>query len=170
MSDYLFDPSLLTDLPTTRPNLTIRPLRANDHALGYDTILHPLASDQAPLSQETFRSKFALMVDQVPRTYHTIVVVDSAGPGDRIVGSSTLLLEHKFLRSGAVAGHIEDVVVSPSHQGQKLGRVMVEALTALARRLGCYKVILDCSPENVGFYEKCGYQSKGIEMKRYLAQ
>lgn len=29
---------------------------------------------------------------------------------------------------------------------------------------GCYKVILDCSEENVPFYEKCGLIKKEVQM------
>lgn len=41
---------------------------------------------------------------------------------------------------------------------------MIEALVALSRQYGCYKVILDCSEENAAFYEKCGLSRKGVQM------
>lgn len=34
----------------------------------------------------------------------------------------------------------------------------------LAQELGCYKVILDCSEDNVPFYEKCGLTRKEVQM------
>lgn len=41
---------------------------------------------------------------------------------------------------------------------------MIEALVALSRQYGCYKVILDCSEENASFYEKCGLSRNGVQM------
>ena len=45
-----------------------------------------------------------------------------------------------------------------------MGYYLVTSLTKVAQENDCYKVILDCSPENVGFYEKCGYKDGGVEM------
>ena len=39
---------------------------------------------------------------------------------------------------------------------------------ALTQEAGCYKVILDCSEENVPFYEKCGLIKKEVQCVRYL--
>ncbi len=47
-------------------------------------------------------------------------------------------------------------MVDPKFGGQGLGARLIKGLVALARSLGCYKTILDCSRENVGFYQKCG--------------
>lgn len=34
----------------------------------------------------------------------------------------------------------------------------------LLQELGCYKVILDCSEDNVPFYQKCGLVKKEVQM------
>ena len=44
---------------------------------------------------------------------------------------------------------------------------MIKVLTSLSWDQGCYKVILDCSADNQGFYEKCGYEYKGVQMAYY---
>lgn len=41
---------------------------------------------------------------------------------------------------------------------------VIEALVKLAEEAGCYKIILDCSEENVPFYEKCGLYKKEVQM------
>lgn len=35
---------------------------------------------------------------------------------------------------------------------------------AAPQEAGCYKVILDCSEDNVPFYEKCGLTRKEVQM------
>ncbi len=49
---------------------------------------------------------------------HIIIVAEI---DDRIIGSTTLLIEPKFIHKGGFVGHIEDVVVSKEFQGQKIG-------------------------------------------------
>ena len=155
----LFDSSLITVQGPS--DLVIRPLRSDDYDNGFSDILLPLAPTQEPLEANTFSRIFTEMTRH---PYYTIVITEQS----KIIASATLLLEVKFLRNGRTAGHIEDVVVRPSHQGRKLGKLLIDTLTALAKTLDCYKVILDCNDTNVAFYETCGYERVGAEMKVYL--
>ena len=140
---------------------------------GYLDVLLTLVASQPALTSEVFQKSFREMRDTNERApqpiYYVIVVEDNSLPeSERIVATATLLIERKFLRAGSIAGHIEDVSVKASQQGKGLGKVLIETLTALARNVGCYKVILDCEDRNVAFYEKCGYDRAGVEMKRYM--
>jgi len=74
-----------------------------------------------------------------------------------IIGMITLLVEPKFIHDCGYLGHIEDVVVSKDYEGQGIGKELVKKATKKAKKLGCYRVILNCSDENIGFYEKHGY-------------
>ena len=65
-------------------------------------------------------------------------------------------------------GHIEDVVVDTTYRGYGLGKKIIGVLVDHAKKMGCYKVILDCSNKNVGFYEKCGFVQHEVEMRLYL--
>jgi hypothetical protein len=47
---------------------------------------------------------------------------------------------------------------------------IVEQLKELAITLGCYKLILNCTEKNAGFYERCGLKRQDIQMKLYLNQ
>ena len=85
-----------------------------------------------------------------------------------VVGTATLFIEKKFLRSSGIAGHIEDVVVRVDYRGQKIGKMLILNLTEAAQNSGCYKVILDCDNEKASFYEKCGFSKKGIQMAKYF--
>ena len=66
-----------------------------------------------------------------------------------IVGCGTVLLERKFIRSAGLIGHIEDIAVSKSMQGRKLGLKIINTLEEVGRAMGCYKIILDCSKDNI---------------------
>jgi len=46
-------------------------------------------------------------------------------------------------------GHIEDIAVNPKVQGKKLGLRVIQALTGISERQGCYKTILNCSDKNI---------------------
>jgi len=91
-------------------------------------------------------------------------VIFVAAQENQIVGATTLLIEQKFIHDGGKVGHIEDVVVSKSHQGKGIGeKIMLYALD-YAKKQGCYKTILDCEDGVKPFYEKIGfkYHSNGM--------
>lgn len=105
----------------------------------------------------------SLHINDSLRVYNPLVIVhDSTGA---IAATGTVVLEQKLTHGGARCGHIEDIAVAKDHQGRQLGRFLIEKLTDLAVRAGCYKVILDCDPKNVAFYEKCQYSRAGVEMQ-----
>jgi glucosamine-phosphate N-acetyltransferase len=82
--------------------------------------------------------------------------VKEAGKKTRIIATSSVLIESKFLHCGSKVGHIEDVVVCNDARGAGLGQKIVQHCIDYARDAGCYKVILDCSNDNVPFYINCG--------------
>jgi len=76
--------------------------------------------------------------------------------GEKILAVASLITINKILRSGSRMGLIEDVAVSSEARGLGLGKLLIKDLLSIGEELGCYKVILNCSDENVKFYEKCG--------------
>jgi len=82
-----------------------------------------------------------------PRTNFTLVIIDK--PTDQIVAVGSVFIEHKFLRGLGSVGHIEDIAVNPKVQGKKLGLRVIQALTGISERQGCYKTILNCSDKNI---------------------
>jgi len=84
---------------------------------------------------------------------------------DKVIGAATLVIEQKFIRRGALCGHIEDVAVHPDHQGEGIGSRLVERLIGIAKHRGCYKVILDCSEELIPFYKKLGFKESERHMR-----
>lgn len=93
---------------------------------------------------------------------HIIAVAEIDG---KIVGSTTLLIESKFIHNGGTVGHIEDVVVNKNYQGQKIGEKIMKFLIEISKKRGCYKTILDCTDDVKPFYEKLGFKKVANEMR-----
>jgi len=82
-----------------------------------------------------------------------------------VVGTITLLVEDKIIHNGSKVGHIEDVVVHSYYRKLGIGKLLIDHCLDLSKKFGCYKVILDCDEENIRFYEKCGFKTKGVCMR-----
>jgi glucosamine-phosphate N-acetyltransferase len=89
---------------------------------------------------------------------HKIFVAEDDTSG-KIVGTTTLLVEPKFINKGMKVGYIEDVAVSKDYEGLGIGSKLVTYATNHAISIqGCKKVLLYCSEETRPFYEKLGYR------------
>jgi len=93
---------------------------------------------------------------------HIIHVAEDNG---KIVGSTTLLIEQKFIHNGGYVGHIEDVVVSKEFEGRGIGIKLVTSLLEIANTRNCYKTILDCKDELIPFYERIGFKQESKQMR-----
>ena len=91
-------------------------------------------------------------------------IIHVAVDGGKIVGSTTLLIEQKFIHDGGLVGHIEDVVVRKDYEGKGIGMKIVMSLLDVAKERKCYKTILDCKDDVKQFYERIGfkYESNGM--------
>ena len=83
----------------------------------------------------------------------------------RVVGSTTLLIESKFIHEGGKVGHIEDVVVTKDQQGKGIGEKIIRSLLDYAKKNNCYKTVLDCTDEVKPFYEKIGFKRHSNGMR-----
>ncbi|KAF4629067.1 hypothetical protein G7Y89_g9082 [Cudoniella acicularis] len=158
----LVSPKTHTSLPT---GYTCRPLQSSDYNHGHLDVLRDLVQ-VGNISEEQWKTQFETL-RKCNGTYFVLVIVDSAEEEGRIVATGTLVVERKFLFGLGTQGHLEDIAVAADQQGKKLGASMIQALDLIAEQLGCYKTILNCSPETEGFYEKCGYKKSGSEMHHY---
>jgi glucosamine-phosphate N-acetyltransferase len=107
-----------------------------------------------------FCLRFKLMQNEMNEIY----VIEH---NNAIIATGKLIIEHKFHNNFANMGHIEDVVVDQNYRKQGLGKLITTFLSIRAQNKMCYKVILNCSAANVGFYENCGLKQKGVEMVMY---
>jgi predicted N-acetyltransferase YhbS len=62
-------------------------------------------------------------------------------------------------------GHIEDVSVRVGYEKMGVGTALVRHAKEQARKLGCYKVILNCAEHLVPFYESLGFRRHVAQMR-----
>ena len=169
-NDVLFDDASLKwlDLSTCQlsagsDGLVARPLRREDHAKGYLSLLAQLTK-VGDYTREIYEAQFDRM-KALPGIYYVVVIEDV--PRQRVVASATLVMELKFIRNATCRGRIEELVVDGEYRSLHLGSYLLELLSELCRKLGAYKITLDCKEELEGFYCKYGYVNEG---QVYLSQ
>jgi len=136
----------------------IRELKKEDLWNGFLTTLDSLR--QASDIDKNVAEKIFDKINSNPD--HIVVVAEL---DEKIVGSTTLLIEPKFIHKGGLVGHIEDVAVDKNFQGQKIGKKIIEYLLEFAKNRGCYKTILDCTDDVKPFYEKLGFKNTAYELR-----
>jgi len=83
----------------------------------------------------------------------------------KIIGTSTILFEYKFINNGGVVSHIEDIIIKNEYKNKGCGRFLLHFLKKQAQEKGCYKMILNCANEYINFYKKCGFVESNTEME-----
>ena len=78
-----------------------------------------------------------------------------------IVGVASLHIIEKLTRK---MGLIEDVAVDSKHRGKGIGIKLIQNLTSEAKNMGCDKIVLNSSKDNISFYEKSGFKVNEIQM------
>lgn len=145
----------------------IRRLEKKDYFNGYFELLEQLTTvNKKDIDYNSFCRIFDSMYGPASDVNtHIYVIEDING---KIVALGTILIEQKFIHTMGKVGHIEDIVVDKQYRGQKLGKMIIDYLITVGHKYKCYKIILDCKPKNVKFYEKCGFIKKGVEMAMYI--
>ncbi len=136
----------------------IRELRKEDLWNGFLTTLDSLRQ-----ASDIDRNKADEIFEKInSNPDHIVAIAELDG---KIVGSTTLLIEPKFIHKGGLVGHIEDVVVDKNFQGQKIGEKIMRFLLEFAKNRGCYKTILDCTDDVKPFYEQLGFKHVANELR-----
>ena len=139
-------------------DLIIRELEEKDFKNGFLTTLDVLR-ETSSMSEDKALEIFK-KIKSNPE--HIIIIAEIEG---KVIGSTTLLIEPKFIHQGGVVGHIEDVVVDKKFQGKKIGEKIITQVLEIAKNHGCYKTILDCSDSVKPFYEKLGFKQVANELR-----
>jgi glucosamine-phosphate N-acetyltransferase len=139
-------------------DIKIRELEEKDLFNGFLESLDSLrkASDLSPKKAKEIFKK--IKSDKNYKIY--VAVLDS-----KVVGTTTLFIEQKFIHDGGKVGHIEDVAVRKEYQGKGIGQKVIKALLEYAKKEECYKTILDCTDDLTSFYEKMGFKRHSSSMR-----
>lgn len=149
----------------TNSYFKIRELEESDYDKGYLELLNQLSSsDGKEISLKDFFSHYQIVKSNPG---HYIFVIEDIEE-NKIIATCTLLIEPKFLRGLSYVGHIEDLVVDTNNRKYGYGKELLEYVNQKAKEQECYKVILDCDYKLVEYYEKRGYERKGLQMAIYF--
>lgn len=150
-------------------NFTIRDLHCNDYRNNYLNLLH---QDFTINPSNILFSDFTDYVNKLDSS-HKIFIIEYLNLDEpennqtMIIGTATILIETKIIHNFGKVGHIEDVIVDNTFRGKGLGKLLIQKCIEYAKSCDCYKVILNCSDENINFYTKCGFIKKENEMVIY---
>ncbi len=136
----------------------IRELQKEDIWNGFLRSLDSLAS-----ASDIDKTKAEEVFDKINSNPDYIIAV--AETEGRIVGTTTLFIESKFIHKGGFVGHIEDVSVDKDFHGQKIGQKIMKYLLEVSKKRGCYKTILNCTEDVNLFYEKLGFRQVASELR-----
>ncbi len=96
--------------------------------------------------------------------FHKVYVALSEG---RVVGTATLLVRSTLLHSRLI-GYVEDMAVHESCSGKGVFRQIMEFVEAKAREFNCYKIILNCEPDNEPKYIHLGFRKCDVGLRKDL--
>lgn len=139
-------------------DITVRKIVESDLDNGFLESLDSLRQ-----ASDIDRKKARQILDKISKNPDHVIFV--AQYQNKIIGSTTLLIEQKFIHDGGKVGHIEDVVVSKEFQSKGVGVIIIKAVLDYAKSQGCYKTILDCDDKVKPFYEKLGFERHSNGMR-----
>lgn len=139
----------------------IETLKAKHMSMGFLDVLAEL-TDVDLTVDEAIRAHSNRMV----RMNGTVFV---ALEENKVIGTASIHIIPKFVHKLGFVGLVEDVVVSQTHRGQGVGKLLVwNAVEFAKNNFSCYKIILDCDSTNIDFYQKCGFYQHETQMRMDL--
>ena len=140
------------------PEIIIREIEEDDLEKGFLETLDFLRN-----ASNLDKNKAKEILKKIKQNTNHIIYV--AIDNKKIIGSTTLLIEQKFIHDGGLVGHIEDVVVRKDYEGKGIGIKLVTSLLERAKEKNCYKTILDCKDDVKQFYERIGFKRESNCMR-----
>ena len=147
---------------------SVRELVLDDLDNGFLESLDSLLPGTSRLERSNARTVLAEIRSNPLHRIFVAVIPQRESSREVVVGTTTLLVEPKFIFNGGRVGHIEDVSIRSGYQKMGLGRRLILHATQVAKEMGCVKIVLDCSKETMPFYEKLGYSYQDNCMKKFL--
>lgn len=146
---------------SSTPKFIVREMREEDLEKGFFSALSNL-TEVGEIANKLQKAR-KLFREITSNPSHRIFVAVTAD-GD-VIGSTTLLIEQKFIHNGGRVGHIEDVVVRHQYWRHTIGSTLVQHALTFAKKKNCYKVTLYCSDKNIQFYTKLGFKKHSVNMR-----
>lgn len=140
----------------------IRQINNNDYDKKYLELLQKLTFIEP---EKISREDFTIFIDNLNNN-HIILVIENSLI-NIIIGSITILIEPKFIHNLGKVCHIEDVIIDDDFRGLGLGKLLINEAIEISKKSLCYKTILNCSNDNIIFYEKCGLIKNSVQMTLY---
>ena len=152
---------MINEVTNKDKKFILRYLNFNDIDENYFKLLNQLTVvDFSNITEEKNDIFFNKLNDS-----HMIIVIEHE---NKVIGSGTILIEEKLIRSYGRVSHIEDIVVDKEFRNYGLGKKLLNTLIEISKDKGCYKCILDCKDELEDFYKKCNFKKKGVQMCLYF--
>jgi ribosomal protein S18 acetylase RimI-like enzyme len=85
-----------------------------------------------------------------------------------VVGTFSLMIIDNLAHWGMASALVENVVVANAHQGEGIGRALIQAAFRLAEAKGAYKVALSSNVKSTrahAFYESLGFEKYGFSFR-----
>lgn len=140
---------------------TLRACRAEDlaqvHALltQLADFTHGVIHTDVPLLEELFRQ-----MEQTPEIYHNLVAVQAG----EVIGFISIIFYKTLFHTGGTA-LINELVVDAAWRGAGVGKALIEATVAEAKRRGMDEVEVGTEQENLSaqkFYHRCGFDEEYV--------
>jgi GNAT superfamily N-acetyltransferase len=142
--------------------IRIREAGATDLAAVLALYAQPDLDDGRVLAIEDARQVFARF--SLYPDYHLFVAVLD----EEVVGTFALLIMDNLAHQGTPSGVVEDVVVSATHRGRGIGRLMMDFARARCAERGCYKMALSSNLKRERahqFYDNLGFERHGYSFR-----
>ncbi len=81
------------------------------------------------------------------------------------IAIGSIIISERFIHNNGRVALLEDIAIHKDYHSMGYGKQLLKHLIKIAKKNKCYKVILDCSDENMGFYIKCGMQRWHNQMR-----
>ena len=137
--------------------MKVRQLLVGDYELGLMNLMEQL-TEAPPIKFEDFVKQY------IKFGYNTSIYVIEDEKKKKIVGYGAIYIDYKFYRNCKNVGHIEDIIIDKDYRGKGFSKLIISKLLESAREKDCYKIILNCKDEYVGYYQKMGFKIVGNTM------
>jgi glucosamine-phosphate N-acetyltransferase len=143
-------------------NQKIREIDNNDYYKGYLELINQLFHLE---KMEVTYEHFCDILATIQKQNAFIYVIEDLDT-NQIIATGKIIIEQKS--HGSKMGNIQDVVTDSNYRKSGNGKKIINQLVEVGKQHGCYKVVLNCNPNNIDFYKKCNFIQKGVEMCLYM--